>query len=246
MQSSYTLAMNPSCLSSGADETCSAIVVINKPPRVTSSGVVTRVKGVMRRMKLKKIKVGHAGTLDPFATGVLLVLIGRATKMSEALMGCPKQYEAIFKLGCTTETDDPEAFEIPTTGVGPVHEKSVRAALALQVGMIEQRPPVYSALKIGGKRACDRVRRGEAVQLAPRRVQINSIDLIEYNWPIARVRINCGRGTYIRSIARDVGQHLGVGAYVLELCRTRVGEYHIENAVNPGQLSPQRLWELIG
>jgi len=236
---------NDSSTSSVSTPSVSGVVVIDKPPRVTSSGVVTRLKGVLRRLKLAKVKVGHAGTLDPFATGVLLILIGSATKKAESLMNSPKQYEATIKLGCTTETDDPESPEVVTPDAMRIDVETLRAALQTQVGEIDQMPPLYSALKIAGKRASDRVRLGQPVELASRRVHIYSIELLDYEWPIARVRVDCGRGTYVRAIARDIGKALGVGAYLLELRRTRVGEYDVANALKPDELTPQWLRDVL-
>src|SRR5262249_29128579 len=158
------------------------LLPVDKPAGTTSARVVEGVKRLLPR----NTKVGHAGTLDPFATGLLLVLVGRATKSCELLMGQPKAYEATVKFGATTETDDPEAPEQPVPGSGPVPRELVQHALKNFVGDILQRPPRYSALKIGGKRACDRVRAGEAVEIQPRRVKVYSIELLDYEYPLAR------------------------------------------------------------
>ncbi|MGN6725831.1 MAG: tRNA pseudouridine(55) synthase TruB [Tepidisphaeraceae bacterium] len=220
------------------------VLNLNKPAGITSAAAVSRVKRLLPR----KTKIGHAGTLDPFATGVLLLLIGRATKRCESLMGAPKQYLATLKLGATTETDDPESAERLTPNTAPVSAEALHAAFQSQIGLIQQVPPAFSALKIGGRRACDRVRAGETVQMQPRTVRIDRIDVLNYEWPLVTVRIDCGRGTYIRAIARDVGARLQVGAYLTTLCRSAVGEFTLENAVTLDQLQqagPESLVQLL-
>lgn len=202
------------------------VLNIDKPAGMTSATVVARVK----RLLQGRAKVGHAGTLDGFATGVLLILVGRATKRCEELMGSAKQYETTIRLGVTTDTLDPTGVvqEFPDVILPP--EWRVAEAVSRQVGVIQQVPPNFSALKVGGKRASDRTRAGEALDLPPRPVRIDAIDILGYDWPNLKLRIDCGRGTYVRSIARDIGQTLGTGGYLLELRRTRVGEYGIKNA----------------
>ena len=209
------------------------ILNLDKPPGLSSARAVERIKRLLPR----GIKIGHAGTLDPFATGVLLILIGKATKACERLMDAPKQYEATIKFGATTETDDPESPErsvnvltIPTTDV-------VENALIAFTGEILQRPPAYSALKIGGRRAYDVARKGQAVELEPRKVKVYAVELLSYQWPLARVRIDCGRGTYIRAIARDLGAALAVGGYLTQLRRTRIGSYDVASAVDLERLN---------
>jgi tRNA pseudouridine55 synthase len=201
---------------------------LDKPAGMSSARAVDRVKRILPR----KTKIGHAGTLDPFATGVLVLLIGKATKQCESLMDQPKQYEATVKFGATTATDDPESPEIPLgREVRQVTLSQIEATLPRFVGAIQQRPPAFSALKVGGKRAYDLARSGENVELQARTVQVYKIELLDYAWPLLRLRIDCGRGTYIRSIARDLGEALGVGGYLIQLRRTRVGSFAIEQAV---------------
>jgi tRNA pseudouridine55 synthase len=194
--------------------------------------VVNQVKRLLPR----GTKIGHAGTLDPFATGVLLLLVGKATKLCERLMDEPKQYEATVKLGATTPTDDPESPETPTPGAAPASEEALRAALATLVGDVVQRPPAFSALKVGGRRAYDLARAGQPAVLQPRTVRVYGIELLDYAWPLARVRVDCGRGTYVRAIARDLGEKLGVGAHLTQLRRTRVGPFQSADAVAPDRL----------
>ena len=193
------------------------IINLDKPAGLSSARVVSRVKRLLPR----GTKIGHAGTLDPFATGVLLLLVGKATKLCERLMDSPKQYEAVIKFGATTATDDPESPEQPAANVVPVGAETIAAALTNFIGLITQRPPVFSAMKIGGRRAYDLARKGQAVELAERTVRVDAVEMLDYAWPLLRVRIDCGRGTYIRAIARDLGTALGVGGYLTELRRTR-------------------------
>ena len=213
------------------------VIVLDKPAGITSARAVDAVKRLLPR----GTKIGHAGTLDPFATGVLLLLVGKATKRCESLMGQPKRYEATVRLGATTETDDLESPERPTPGAAAVDRATIDAVLPRFVGAIQQRPPAYSALKINGRRACDRVRDGETIVPEPRTVHVYGIDVLDFTWPDLRLRIDCGRGTYARAIARDVGEALGVGGYLTELRRTRIGEYDIADAVELEALTNESL-----
>jgi tRNA pseudouridine55 synthase len=208
------------------------VIVLDKPAGISSARAVGQVKRLLPR----GTKIGHAGTLDPFATGVLLLLIGKATKLCERLMDSPKQYEATVRLGATTETDDPESPERPTPGAQVVVPDTIEREVRRFIGAIQQTPPQYSAIKLGGRRACDRVRDGEVVKINPRTVQVYGIEIVRYEWPHLELKIDCGRGTYIRSIARDLGQNLGVGAYLTALRRTRVGEFTIEKSTTLDEL----------
>jgi tRNA pseudouridine55 synthase len=208
------------------------MINLDKSPNISSARAVDKVKRLLPR----KTKVGHAGTLDPFATGVLVLLLGKATKYCERLMDRPKQYQATIKLGATTATDDLEAPEEPFPGfepgshVGPALA-AVRDVLPRFVGTIQQRPPAFSAMKVGGRRAYNLARRGDAVELQPRAVHVYGIELLAYDWPLLRIRVDCGRGTYVRSLARDIGEALRVGGYLTQLRRTRVGDFTIDRAV---------------
>jgi tRNA pseudouridine55 synthase len=217
------------------------VIVIDKPAGLTSARVVDRVKRLLPR----GTKVGHAGTLDPFATGVLVLLVGRATKLCEAMMDQPKAYEATFKLGATTATDDPESPEQVTPAVRAPEGSAVEAALAQFSGTILQRPPAYSAIKVDGRRAYDLARRGDEVEIAARPVNVYRIDLVKYEFPLLDLSIACGRGTYIRSIARDLGERLGTGAYVTRLRRTRVGRFTTDEAVVPDVLQRETIVNAI-
>jgi tRNA pseudouridine55 synthase len=217
------------------------VLNIDKPAGVSSAYVVNGVKRLLPR----GTKIGHAGTLDPFATGVLLLLVGKATKLCERLMDEPKQYEATVKLGATTPTDDPESEEILYPGAAPVSEDAVRAALAPLIGEIVQRPPAFSALKVGGRRAYDLARGGKDVVLQPRKVRVYGMDLLEYAWPLVRLRVDCGRGTYVRAIARDLGEALRTGGHLVQLRRTRVGPFGEEDAVRPDQLTAETVGDRL-
>lgn len=203
------------------------ILNLDKPAGISSARAVAAVKRLLPR----GTKIGHAGTLDPFATGVLLLLIGAATKSCERLMDEPKQYETTVKLGASTETNDPESPEQPRIGAAAVDRAAVEAAVQDFVGAIQQRPPAHSAMKIGGRRAYDLARAGRQVELQPRTVRVDRIEILDYTWPVLRLRIDCGRGTYIRSLARDLGEALGVGGYLTQLRRTRVGPFSVRDAV---------------
>jgi len=217
------------------------VIVIDKPAGLTSARVVDRVKRLLPR----GTKVGHAGTLDPFATGVLVLLVGRATKLCEAMMDQPKAYDATLKLGATTATDDPESAEQITPDVRAPDRSTIDAALAHFRGTIMQRPPAYSAIKIEGRRAYDLARDGAEVQIEARPVNVYRIDLIKYEYPLVDLTIDCGRGTYIRSIARDLGERLTTGAYLTQLRRTRVGRFTTEQAVSLHSLQRETIRDVV-
>lgn len=199
----------------------SGILPIDKPPGLTSAAVVGRI----RRLLPRGVKVGHAGTLDRFATGALLVLVGRATRQAERLMSESKTYLATVRLGVTSPSDDPETPATPGDAAAPDDPTVVAAALRRFVGLVRQTPPDYSALKIGGRRASDRVRAGQPIRLEPRPVRIDAVDVVGFAPPLLTLRVDCGRGTYIRALARDLGADLGCGALLQALRRTRVGPF---------------------
>lgn len=208
---------------------------------MSSARAVSHVK---RRLE-RRTKIGHAGTLDPFATGVLLLLIGPATKLCERLMDEPKSYEAELKLGAYTATDDPESPEQPVADPAIPDAARVRQVASGFVGTIMQTPPIYSAMKVGGRRAYDLARRGEAVRLEPRPVRIDAVEVVAYEWPRLIVRVRCGRGTYIRSLARDIGAQLETGAYLTALRRTAVGRFTVEDAVTLQHVEQHGVAELL-
>ena len=215
------------------------ILNLDKAAGISSARAVDRVKRLLPR----GTKIGHAGTLDPFATGVLLLLIGKATKQCERLMDQPKQYEATIKFGFTTATDDLESEEQPYSSRhrrdAHATKEAIRDLLPKFVGAIQQRPPAFSAMKLGGRRAYDLARRGEVVQLEARTVNVYAIEMLDYAWPLLRIGVDCGRGTYIRALARDIGEALDVGGYLTQLRRTRVGSFHIAQATTLEQLQAE-------
>jgi tRNA pseudouridine55 synthase len=203
------------------------LLVIDKPGGMTSRDVVNRAQ----RWFPRGTKLGHTGTLDPLATGVLVLCVGAATRLADLVQGMGKSYRSRFRFGATSDTDDADGAVTESLGGTLPTTEQVRAALAGFVGQIEQMPPAYSALKVNGRRAHDLARRGDAVPLAPRPVRVDAIRLLAYDWPFAEVEVDCGKGTYIRSLARDVGARLGVGGLVQALRRTRVGPFTAEQGV---------------
>ncbi|MGH7133124.1 MAG: tRNA pseudouridine(55) synthase TruB [Phycisphaerales bacterium] len=207
------------------------LLVIDKPLRRSSMDVC---RAVRRRLVAggapKRVKVGHGGTLDPLATGVLVILVGKATPLCERIMQGQKVYEARVDLSAFSTTDDAEG-ERTVVAAAPVERGALEAACAKFVGTVMQTPPIYSAMKVAGRRAYDLARKGHEVVLQPRLVRIDAIEVMAYAWPVAELRVTCGKGTYIRSLARDLGVALGTGGMLAGLRRTRVGEFGIERAV---------------
>lgn len=204
------------------------ILNIHKPPGCTSRDVVNQVQRFFGR----KVRVGHAGTLDPMATGVLLVAVGRATKLIPVIHEYSKTYVAGFTFGQTSDTDDSTGNVSTVQVTQPVERQAVEDALQLQIGAIMQTPPAFSAVKVQGKRAYAVARKGQQVEIKPRQVQVHEIEILEYQFPTLKLRIRCGSGTYIRSIARDVGLRLGIGGLMHELQRTVIGPYSLEDAID--------------
>ena len=206
--------------------TLDGLLLADKGPAVTSFQVVAHLRRVLR-----VAKVGHGGTLDPMATGLLPILLGSATKLTAYLQGQDKQYLATIRLGVETDTLDATGVVTRERPIPPLTVDDVRAVLARFIGDIEQVPPMYSALHAGGKRLHELARAGIAVERAPRRVRVHAFELIECALPRLRARVACGSGTYVRSLAADVGEALGCGAHVEALARTRVGALRVEDAV---------------
>jgi tRNA pseudouridine55 synthase len=205
------------------------VIFVDKPAGVSSFGVVARVRRVLTEREGHKVKVGHTGTLDPFATGLMILMAGKATKRAGEFSGMDKVYEAVIRLGATSSTGDPEGeIRVVTGDLSGVNREKLMRVLDGFVGEIEQVPPVFSAIKINGQRAYKLARKGVEVVMPARKVNIYSIELLDYALPEFRVRVHVSSGTYIRSLAEDIGEKLGVGAYVTELRRVKVGEYDIE------------------
>jgi tRNA pseudouridine55 synthase len=204
------------------------LLVFDKPAGLTSRDVVNRVQRCFPR----GTRIGHAGTLDPLATGVLVLCVGSASRLIEYVQRMNKTYEASLLLGFRSDTDDVDGSVRPSGFTGPFPDQA-KLAQCLQefVGEIDQAPPVYSAVKRTGRRACDLARRGQPVSLEPRRVQVYEIALQAYDFPHLQIRVRCGKGTYIRALARDLGQRLGCGGLLQQLRRTQVGPFKVENAL---------------
>lgn len=214
------------------------ILYIDKPLGWTSFNVVSRVRNSLsRRMGIRRLKVGHAGTLDPLATGVMIVCTGRATKRIDQLQAGVKEYIATIALGATTPSSDLETEIDATYPTGHITEELVRHTLGRFVGTIEQVPPAYSACKVDGKRAYALARKGKDVELKPKILVIDSIELLSFAPDSMEVRVVCGKGTYIRALARDIGQALGSGAHLTALRRTRVGDALIDNCLTVDQVA---------
>lgn len=208
------------------------VLLFNKDLEWTSFDLVSRVRNTLFKLTgIKKLKVGHAGTLDPLATGLLILCTGKATKQIETYQAEEKEYIATIKLGATTPSYDLETEEDNQTDFSFVTEELFKTAIDKFVGEIEQVPPIFSAVKVKGKRAFDYARKGETIELKSRKIVIKDIELISLDLPIVEIKVVCSKGTYIRSLARDIGEELKCGAYLTGLKRTRIGEYKVENAM---------------
>ena len=213
-------------------------MAFDKPYRWTSFDVVGKVRWLIcRRLKVKKLKVGHAGTLDPLATGVLIVCTGRATKRIEELQSGTKEYYATIRLGATTPSYDLEKPIDATYPTEHITREMVEQVLERFKGKIEQVPPTFSACKVDGKRAYEMARKGNEVELKPKTLVIDEIELTECNLPDITIRVVCSKGTYIRALARDIGEALQSGGHLTALSRTRVGQYKVEDCLNPEKFS---------
>lgn len=208
-----------------------AVLLIDKPLEWTSFDVVNKVRQTLRhRLGIKKIKVGHAGTLDPLATGLVIICTGKATKQITAYQDLEKTYRATIRTGATTPSFDLETAVDHEHPWEHITLEMIQAALKNFTGEQEQLPPVYSAKSVAGKRAYELARKGKHVELKSQRITIRSLDLLDYNPPEFSILIECSKGTYIRSLARDIGSYLQSGAHLTGLRRTLVGAYSVENA----------------
>ena len=201
------------------------IVIIDKPAGWTSQDVVSKLRGALHTKR-----IGHGGTLDPMATGVLPVFVGRATRAVEFFEHAEKTYEATLRLGITTDTEDTSGTVLEEKEVS-VTRQQLEAVLENFRGEISQIPPMYSALKINGQKLCDLARKGKEVERKPRKITIFALDLLDFDGQTARIRVHCSKGTYIRTLCKDIGEALGCGGCMEELRRTAAGSYTIENAI---------------
>lgn len=209
------------------------VLLINKPLTWTSFDVVNKL-----RYKLKMKKIGHAGTLDPLATGLLIICTSKMTKRIDEYQAQEKEYTGKFVIGKITPSHDLETPVEDVADVSAVTDEEIYAAARVFTGAIQQVPPLHSAIKVDGKRAYKLARKGKEVELKPREVTVHAFEIVAIEKPVIHFRIVCSKGTYIRSLARDFGKTLGVGAYLSELCRTRIGEFRLENALTLDQINP--------
>jgi tRNA pseudouridine55 synthase len=222
------------------------VLVIDKPLGLSSMQVCAIVRGKLKAGGApKRVKVGHGGTLDPLASGVLVVLVGKATKRCDQVMVGVKQYETTIDLARLSDTDDLEGEMRDVRVEREPTMDEVRDACVKWTGDVMQTPPAYSAIKVGGQRAYAMARRGEAVELAARPIRIDEIEVVSYEWPTLVIRVTCGKGTYIRSLGRDIGSEMGVGGVLTALRRTRVGRFSIEDSLTLEALpDPMDPWSL--
>ena len=228
--------------------------MIDKPTNMTSFGVVARIRRVMSKLNRerclargqsleqipKRIKVGHAGTLDPFASGLLIVLVGKATKCADSLLKLDKTYEATICLGQRSTTGDPEGEITATPQVTPPTPEEVMRVCAGFTGVIRQRVPQFSAIKIKGRRAYELARKGIEIEMPTREVEVYELKVLDYHWPELKIHCKVSSGTYIRALGEDIGEALGVGGYLTTLRRTEVGEYNIAQAYSLRDVMDQR------
>lgn len=210
------------------------ILYINKPYRLTSFGALAFVRTrLSKKLHVKRLKTGHAGTLDPLATGVLILCTGKATKKIESLQYATKEYTATLQLGATTPSYDLEHEVDQTYPTAHITRELIEQTLKQFIGEIQQIPPVFSACNVDGKRAYKLARKGEQVELKPKTLRIDELELTDFD-PVTMqmsIRVVCGKGTYIRALARDIGEALGSGAHLTALCRTRLGDVRIEDCL---------------
>lgn len=210
------------------------IIAIDKPYRMTSFHALAHIRYVLSQRLGQKVKVGHAGTLDPLATGVLVLCTGRCTKQIEELQSHTKEYTATLQLGATTDSYDMEHPINATFPTEHITEAAIHEAFLSFVGDIEQVPPTYSAVKVQGERSYRLRRNGEQVELKPKRIRIDSLEVTAFDQEnmLLYIKVVCGKGTYIRALARDIGRKLGSGAYLTALRRTRVGDIRVEDCIS--------------
>lgn len=208
-------------------------MLVDKPKGWTSFDVVNKIRFAVRhKLQVKKHKVGHAGTLDPMATGLLLVCVGKYTKKIEMLQGHGKSYDAEIKLGATTPSYDAESEEENIQDVSNITLQDIEDVLPTFRGGIMQKPPIYSALKVDGVRLYKRARKGQDVEIKARPVNVSELKLLEYDNPFLKLNCSVSKGTYIRSLAHDIGQELDSGGYLTALCRTKVHDYLLDDALS--------------
>jgi tRNA pseudouridine55 synthase len=215
----------------GKPKEIEGVLLVDKPPGCTSHDVVARL-----RRKLNMKRIGHAGTLDPMATGLLILLIGKATRVSQYLTNLDKEYEGTIELGKITNSHDADGEVMETRPVPPLTEAEVRAAMEKFLGDQYQTPPMFSAIKIGGVPLYKRARKGEVVEREQRFIRVSAFELLRYASPLIDFRLRCSKGTYVRTVAHDLGQNVGCGAHLQALRRTAIDKFRIEAALPLGEI----------
>jgi tRNA pseudouridine55 synthase len=229
-------------------KTISGLLTIDKPQGMTSRQTVTRVSNTLRKAGYgRQIRVGHCGTLDPLATGLVIICVGRSTRLVQLIQEQAKTYTGTFQLGCVTSTDDSTGEILCETAIDPevVSRQTINDLLPEFTGRIEQVPPKFSAVHVNGQRAYKLARQGREVELSPRPVQIHRLELTEIELPEFQLQIDCGSGTYVRSLGRDIGERLGCGATMTALTRSAIGSFSLDNAVRPENLNPENIESLV-
>jgi tRNA pseudouridine55 synthase len=223
----------------GLQKELEGVLLVDKPGAHTSHDVIARLRG-----KLRMKKIGHAGTLDPMATGLLIVLVGRATRVSQFIISLDKEYEGTIELGRTTDSQDAEGETMETRPVPPLTEQQVQAAMSGFLGDQYQTPPMFSAIKIGGVPLYKKARRGEEVEREPRFIRVMSWDLTRLALPHADFRLRCTKGTYVRTLAHDLGTKLGCGAHLSALRRTATDRFNVAQALTMEQIEALSIPEI--
>jgi len=215
------------------------VLLVDKPGQHTSHDVIARLRGMLRTKK-----IGHAGTLDPMATGLLIVLVGKATRVSQFMISLDKEYEGTIELGKTTDSQDADGEVMETRPVPPLSEDDVRAAIKGFLGDQYQMPPMFSAIKIGGVPLYKKARKGEDVAREPRFIRVMSWDLLAFQSPVITFRLRCSKGTYVRTLAHDLGNKLGCGAHLSSLRRTATDRFNVAQALTLDQIEKLSLPEI--
>lgn len=209
------------------------VLLVNKPIHWTSFQLVNKLRWLIKsKLKVKKIKVGHAGTLDPLATGLMIICTGKKTKEIHQYQAAEKEYIATIKLGATTPSYDGETAENYFYGSQHINKDLIQKRILNFIGNNQQFPPIFSAIKVDGKKLYESARKGKEVELKPRNISIKKLEVLEINMPYIRIRVVCSKGTYIRSLAYDIGKSLNSGAWLSKLERIKIGDYALENALN--------------
>ena len=209
------------------------VLLVDKPLYWTSFQLVNKLRWLVKtKLKIKKIKVGHAGTLDPLATGLMIICTGKKTKEIDQYQAAEKEYIATIKLGATTPSYDGETVENYFYGTQHINDDLIQKTILTFLGDIQQYPPIFSAIKVGGKKLYESARKGVEVEIKARSISIKELEILNIDMPYVQFRVTCSKGTYIRSLAFDIGKALNSGAWLYKLQRTKIGVYSVENAIH--------------